>query len=81
MPKMGIRILSGVRINEGEDRTGACLYQSTSNMAFGPVFSDVETVEAFLEWFAAQGHPDSYLIEHAAEIYQREYLPELRAKG
>lgn len=80
---MGIKILGGVRINEGENRTGACLYESTSNIVFGPLFPDVETAESFLEWFGRQGHPQSYLLDHAMKVYSEEYLPEVgvRTRG
>lgn len=81
---MGIRILGGVRINEDHDRVGACLYDSTSNDAFGPVFEDVEAAEGFLEWFWSE-HGDTrqaklYLTRSARLIHDNEYLPYLRAK-
>lgn len=83
MPGMGIRILGGVLVNE-EERVGACLYQSTNMQAFGPIFPDVETAEAFLEWFYKEhgttSQADYYLCEQARRIYQEEYLPFLRLK-
>jgi len=39
---MGVRILNDID-------TGACLYESTSMKAFGPVFEDSEDAEAFLK--------------------------------
>ena len=74
---MGIRIIGG---DEG-DVPAACLYQSTANVAFGPVFPDAEAAEEFLDWFRAQGHPDRYLIDNAKEIYEREYLPAKAARA
>lgn len=79
---MGIRILGGVLINEGPDRVGACLYQSTNNVAFGPIFRSTDEAQDFLDWFIEQGDPrlmTSYLVEHASQIYQEEWLPLKRA--
>lgn len=42
---MGCRVLDG-----GDD--GAVLYDSTSMVAFGPVFRSAEHAEDFLEWLA-----------------------------
>jgi hypothetical protein len=53
----------GVRILIDKDAGQACLYCSTSDFAFGPVFSDKagrsadERAEAFLRWINA--HPIS----------------------
>lgn len=47
---MGIRILSGTRINEGDGTTGAVLYDSVTLHAFGPVLTDTAEAEAFLAW-------------------------------
>lgn len=50
----------GVRIIHGQDE--AVLYCSTTDWAFGPVFSDdgnhgaVERAEAFLRWFHTHGN-------------------------
>ncbi len=76
---MGIRILGGVLVNEGPDRVGACLYQSTSNVAFGPIFGSTDEAQDFLDWFEEQGEPTSYLVEYASQIYQEEWLPLKRA--
>lgn len=81
---MGIRILGGIRINEDPDRVGSVLYDSTSNDAFGPVFEDTESAEAFLEWFWSKYGDNCnsrfYLIRSARLIHDNEYLPYLRAK-
>lgn len=42
---MGVRIMTGA--NESD---GAVLYCSTSMWAFGPIFEDAESAQAFLEW-------------------------------
>ena len=55
---MGIRVLSGTRINEGDGITGAVLYCSTSGLAFGPVFTDGDEAEEFLAWSAKENHGD-----------------------
>lgn len=41
----------GVRILGGED--GACLYDSVTMWAFGPIFEDHEQAESFLQWLPA----------------------------
>lgn len=46
---MSIRILSGERINEC-DRPGACLYEKTSGIAFGPVFADEHEAQDFIDF-------------------------------
>ena len=59
---MGIRILSGTRINEGDGTTAAVLYCSTSGLAFGPLFTDDGEAEAFLAW-AYERHGDVRSME------------------
>lgn len=54
---MGIRILSGTRINEGDGMTGAVLYCSTTGLAFGPLFTDEGEADEFLT-FAFLQHGD-----------------------
>lgn len=44
---MGVRILSGTRVNDG-DIAGAVLYDSVTHVAFGPLFDDLEAAESFL---------------------------------
>lgn len=50
----------GVRTLRGDDQ--ACMYCSTTDWAFGPVFSDdgnhgaEERIESFLRWFARNGN-------------------------
>lgn len=39
----------GVRILNDED-TGACLYDSVTMTAFGPIFDDRDQAEEFLSW-------------------------------
>lgn len=70
---MGIYILEGTRINEGNDRSGAVLYSSVTGQAFGRVFDDVVGAEDFIQWFDTQGEPNHYLIEHFETVYE-EYL-------
>jgi hypothetical protein len=48
---MGVRI-----INDPSDRNDyACLYDSVSMTAFGPVFDDAEEADDFLEWYDKNG--------------------------
>lgn len=44
---MGVRIIEAT--GEGDSR-GACLYCSTTMWAFGPIFEDADTAQAFLDW-------------------------------
>lgn len=65
---MGIRILSGTRINEGDGTTGAVLYCSTSGLAFGPLFTDDDEAEAFLDWCVPKyGDPRSMPPQEVAD--------------
>ncbi len=45
---MGVRILVG-NLDGTKDIDGACLYDSVTMTAFGPIFDDEEEVEAFLQ--------------------------------
>ena len=42
----------GVRIVGQEPEAAACLYDSVTGLAFGPVFSDAGDAEDFLEWYS-----------------------------
>jgi hypothetical protein len=48
---MGIRILSG-RYDGGETR--ACLVDSVTGFAFGPLFDDEDRADDFVSWLAAK---------------------------
>jgi hypothetical protein len=50
----------GVRIIGGDD--SAALYDSTSGVAFGPVFADVGKAQAFLDHLASIGERDPRVI-------------------
>lgn len=47
---MATFILAGERLNEGEGKTGAVFYNSTSGVAFGPVFDSAEDAENFMSF-------------------------------
>jgi hypothetical protein len=61
---MGIRIIGGIRINEGSDRTGAV-------EAF---------LEWFWSEHGNNRHSRVYLARSARLIHDNEYLPYLRSK-
>lgn len=65
---MATRILSGIRINEGEDKPGAVYYDGTTGQAFGPVFDSLEDAESFMSFLSKldpgqlhdwHGHPET----------------------
>lgn len=43
---MGVRILS----DNSKDYDSACLYDSVTGWAFGPLFEDYDKAQAFLDW-------------------------------
>lgn len=45
-----------------EDSGQACLYCTTTDWAFGPLFETRESAEDFLEWLAANPHPSGALL-------------------
>lgn len=42
----------GVRILQGDDYDGACLYCSVSMWAFGPIFENHDQAQEFLDWLS-----------------------------
>ncbi len=48
---MGVRILADPQAFSD----GACMYCSTTGVAFGPMFDDRDELVAFLEWWDLQG--------------------------
>lgn len=60
---MGCRILSGMMVNEG-DRPAACLYDSVTETAFGPLFRGdgeheaEEEASTFLDWMLTKHNID-----------------------
>lgn len=40
----------GVRILGADNGDGACLYDSVTMWAFGPIFEDADQAKAFLDW-------------------------------
>ena len=52
----------GVRVLEGKGQDGACLYCSTTDWAFGPLFSDGEAAEKFLAYAAEHDGRDLRLL-------------------
>lgn len=46
---MGIRIIEGVKVNEGE-KPAAVLYDSVTNRALPPIFRGEEEADDFLAW-------------------------------
>lgn len=48
----------GVRVIGGGD--GACIYDSVTMWAFGPIFEDAEQAEEFLQWLPRQPDPRLY---------------------
>lgn len=54
--EMGVRILAGVRVNDGDPPpSGACLYDSVTGRVLGVLFADAEEAEAFLVHLGAEG--------------------------
>ncbi len=58
---MGVRILAGQRINEsGKD--SACLYDSVTGFAFGPLLYDANEAQSFLDYIKHEDGRDSRSI-------------------
>lgn len=59
---MACRILMGVE--QGCDTAISCLFDSTKQVAFGPIMGDEQEAEAFVEWLAdEQGYNDPRRME------------------
>jgi hypothetical protein len=71
-----------VRVTTHDGITGkAALYDSTSDLAFGPIFDNGDDAEAFLDHLSAIGERDARCIPsmQLAEL-KREWEQELEAK-
>ena len=66
----------GVRLTSREDKVA--LYDSVSDIAFGPVFDSEEDAEKFLEWLAINDGRDARELS-ASEIDRLQYQWELTA--
>lgn len=87
---MGCRILIGHE--QGSTREVACLFDSVTETAFGPLFREVEVsdvelapeevAEAFMEWL--ESHPHEYGVPARAvsdpRVYPGNDLAELQAR-
>jgi len=49
----------GVRILYDSEREHACLYDSVTEFAFGPLFEDEDEAEQFLRWLEAHDGRDA----------------------
>ena len=66
---MGIRILEGIKINDGPNAgTAAVLYCSTSNTALPMMFESGCAAQRFLEWFGEDPRKDE---EHTWNEWER----------
>jgi len=67
---MGVRTLQGV---DGGDSNGkACLYDSVTGFAFGPVFENQDEAQDFLDWWDVADNRDHRPARDVRVIEDRE---------